>query len=293
MKYSNQKTGLQVYAGKIRSVAEDRLSVVLNTNVYNTASKKYEYVDLTVTSSYPLAESFKAGGMATAVGYQNGQNQILAQHIASNEKAATFESTDLAVISGTVGFARFNEEKTQDGSANLKKDGTPKKPHFDIRIDVAEGDKIVHHTVKVYELKSNFTNDDGTEKKSLIEKAKAAFKNFEDSEKTPMYVSIVTQPGQERVWERTDENGQTKIDYFVDHMGYRGSIDVIPMFKKEKEAVKATEETKTAETIAKEATASVDAIAAETAKNAEALTSTQTVGGQGAPVEDIDDIPFA
>lgn len=282
MKYLNQKTNLQVIAGKIKSVADNRQSVTITTPVYDRASKKFVYQEMGISTTAPLTDAFKAGECITAVGYPNGPTSILANHIASGAKSSNYEVTDLAVVSGKLVYARLNEEKTQDGSANLKKDGTPKKPHFDIRIDVEEGDKVIHHTIKVYNIAESYLkpNQDGSKQQQPIEKMMAKFKNFEDAEKTPMYVTVVTSPGSERVWER-ESDGVTKIDYYNDHLGQK-SVDLIPLFQREKEQTKTAEQTAPA----KEAEAPAQPAQSQPAEFA------QEVGGQESPVVDDGDVPF-
>ena len=260
--YKNSKTNLQVIDGKIKSIADDRMSMVIATQIYDSGAKKANNIDITVNNTYALDNTFEKGKPVTAVGYPNGASSILAQTVSTENFA--YEEQELAVIAGTLKFAGYNEEVNENGSKNLKADGSARKPHFDIKIDVKEGDKTVHHIIKIYDFEGQ-KDKNGNPQKPVIETMKNRFKDFVNAEETPMYVAIATYPGQEREWEH-EVNGNTVIDYFSSHFGQK-SVDIMYLFSKEKELTNTTE------------------------KTAEAETAEATIGGQDAPIVDPADEP--
>lgn len=268
-RYVNQKTQMTVLSGRVLSVAADRLSAVIKTQRYDQGTKKYNDEEIVVTSQYPLSAEITDKKNVTAVGYAtapvDGKPAINAQSFTANE--ACFESQDIAVVSGHIANVKMNEEKTEDGSAKLTREGKPKKPHLDITVIVNEKHPAsedivpVRHTIKIY----NFENEQqNADEKSNIEKAKARLKNFENAEDTPTYISIVTKAGSTRVWE--SENGPV---YFSDHLGF-SSIDTTYEFSLNKE---------------KENTPAAPS-------GTDAPAPSQAIGGSNPPVEEEEEVPF-
>lgn len=222
--YRNQSSGITVVSGKIKSIAEDRMVMVVTTDDYDRTAKKNNPVDLTISSGVPFEEEFKAGYSVTAAGYQHGKGVIAAEAVFTGNDS--YETQDLAVVTGLVKFARMNEEKNADGSAKMKQDGTtPRKPHYDVTITVKEGDKWVDHVIKIYE--GNI--EEG--KKSQMEKAEALFKNF-DKETNRIRATFVTTPGQAYHY-TVNKDGKEYVNYGCSHMGYK-SLDVEFLDTKEK-----------------------------------------------------------
>ena len=217
-KIYRKKTGMVVLSGPVKSIAPDRMSMVLGTQSYNTKETKWVDEEFTVQVSQPLDEMIQVGEPATAAGYQNGQASIMAQAVSA--KQAVFNTEEMSVVSGFLKKAQYKDELEADGTPKLKRDGSPRKPHFDLIVIVPEGDRRVMHTIKTY----NFTRAGEEDKMSNIDRMKNRFKDFVNEEDTPTYVTIVTQVGQERSWE-SDYNNKVYENYACDHMGIN-SLDV-------------------------------------------------------------------
>ena len=225
--YRNTKTSVAVISGKVKSVAPDRKSFVISTQEWDKGSKSFENKEIEVQSSFAFEDDIQVGGIATAVGYFNGPASILAQ--SATVKSSVFETQDLAIVSGQVVKCGLNEEKNEDGSPKLKRDGTPRKPHYDVVVAVLDDEgRRVRHMVKVY----NFA--DVTEgEKSNIDKIASRLRDFKNFEETPTCVTIVTTPGEVRSWE-SNFNGQVYQNFGCDHMGFK-SLDVNYMYDRQAE----------------------------------------------------------
>ena len=224
-KIYRKKTGMVVLSGPVKSIEPDRMSMVLNTQSYNTKDTKWVDEEFTVQVSQPLDEMIQVGEPATAAGYQNGQSSIMAQ--TASAKQAVFNTEEMSVVSGFLKKAQYKDELEADGTPKVKRDGSPRKPHFDLIVIVPEGDRRVMHTIKTY----NFTKAGEENKMSNIDRMKNRFKDFVSEEETPTYVTIVTQVGQERSWE-SDYNNKVYENYACDHMGVN-SLDVDLCYNKE------------------------------------------------------------
>jgi len=216
--YRNKKTSIAVISGKVKSVAPDRKSFILEGQEWDQANKKFVNKDIDVQGSFAFDDDIQVGGIATAVGYFNGPASIMAQ--SATVKSSNFEVQDLAVVSGMVVKCGYKNEINEDGTPRLKRDGSPRKPHYDVSVVVLdETDRRVYHNVKVY----NFGQVEEGEK-SNIDKIQGRLADFIDANETPTMITIVTTPGQERSWE-SQYNGQTYQNYACDHMGFK-SVDI-------------------------------------------------------------------
>ena len=153
--YENQKTHLTTCSGEVTEISADRLSFKIKSQKYNRETKKNEEEIKEWKGATPLPESVKVGKNATAVGCYvanpldpASEGSQAAYVSAENE---SFEYKTLAVVNGQIVFARYNEEKNEDGTPKMKKerlgaDGVmipaePRKPHFDIGISTKETDE--------------------------------------------------------------------------------------------------------------------------------------------------------
>lgn len=236
--YENHKTHLAVISGKVKSIAPDRMSVVVQTSKYDREEKREDAFDVTIHSSTPIADSVAVGKNITACSYHDvPTDRDIALYLSSDNGA--FEHGGLAVISGNVVYARYNEEKNEDGTPKMTSrrvgaDGAeippkPRTPHFDIAVsantpDENGGSKKVLYIVKEYPFKSGDTVDT-----SKIDRHKKLFANF-DRETNGAYVTIATSPGAVSSVVR-EYNGREYVNTYSNHMGIY-SLDV--MYEKER-----------------------------------------------------------
>ena len=116
--------GLRVISGKIKSISDDRSTLVLAANEYNRTTKANEEKEFTVIS-HGLGDEYKVGFDATVVGYPGRNNSITADAVLVGNQI--FEDIDVTVLTGLVRSVFMNEEKTADGAPKMKTDGaTPK-----------------------------------------------------------------------------------------------------------------------------------------------------------------------
>ena len=247
--YTNQNTHLIVASGEITEVAADRMSFKLKTQSYDRATKESHETVIEWKCATALADDIAPGKRAAVCGMENtdlfnpANNGYQAGYVSAGN--GFFDFKDLAVVNGDVVFARYNEEKNEDGSPKMTKERTgadgalipakAKKPHFDIGISTEEtneaGEKIrVLHTTKCYAFKGDT---------SQIDRYKKLFANF-DRESNPVYATIVTAPGvaDSRVVER---DGKTYTNHYAGHMGIK-SLDVEYTKVREKEQAPAAKE---------------------------------------------------
>lgn len=223
--YLNQATGLTVIEnGKIKSISEDRMTMVVTADEYNRAENKNVSVDTTIVGTIPFDADYKVGFNVTAAGYKRGKGTIGAETILSGND--TYENQDLAIVTGFVKFTRMNEEKNQDGTVKLNREGKPKKPHYDVTITVNEDGKWVDHIIKVYEMPT----EDG--KKSNMDRVANLFRNF-DAKENRIRATFVTTPGQRDSYPYTKKDGTEGMNHVCYHMGYK-SMDVEFVDAKEK-----------------------------------------------------------
>lgn len=217
--YTSRNSGLTVAMGKIKSIANDKLSMVIEATEYvqNSNTKKTESraVDVNVRSAVPFTEAgYRVGYQATAVGYGRGLDGNVMQAQAVLVGADCYEDAALAVVKGTVKRTFMNEEKNQDGSPKLNREGKPKKRHFDITVTVKDetNNRWVDHVIRVYDGKVE------PGKRGQIEQMQYRFKDF-DPEHNRMAVTFITQPAEikERTYIKT--NGQPGTAYAAYHLG--------------------------------------------------------------------------
>lgn len=222
--YTNRNSGLTVAMGKIKSIAEDRLSMVIEASEYvqeqdshNPQVKKTvsKAVDVNVRSSVPFTDAdYRVGYQATAVGYGKGTGNMAMQAQAVLIGADMFECEALAVVKGTVKRTLMNEEKNSDGTPKLNRDGKPRKPHFDIVIAVPDkvNNRWVDHVIKIYDGKTE------PGKRGQIEQMKYRLKDF-DYEQNGVAATFVTQPAEIKEKEYIKKNGETGVSYSAYHIG--------------------------------------------------------------------------
>lgn len=234
MKIYRQKDGITVASGKIKSISDDRMHMVLATQDYNKTEKKVIDTDMNVVLQIPLDDSMKRGFDVTVAGYPHGKGTFMAETVLSGNDI--YQTEDLTIITGFVTSVRFNEEKNEDGSPKMKQDGvTPRKPHYDISVPVQMEGKRVWHQIAVY--------DNDIYNKDAIEKAKRLFDKF-DKETNRIKVTFVTRPGDITSYVTHGANGQEYTNYSCRHMGYQ-SVDVEYVDQKEKTKTTPTSEKST------------------------------------------------
>lgn len=215
-KMYKSKQGLCVLSGKVKEIAADKTSVTVDYRQYDANTKKASIMSKVINNP-PGVENLKVGQSVTAIGYDCGPNFQLVGNTLTHE-SAVFEMNDIAVVSGYIQSASLNDEKDQDGNVKTKMDGTPKKPHFDIKILVDDNGKETVHQIKNYNFVSK---NDGKVVDNIADMAKR-FERFESPEATPTYVTIVTSPGNAFSYEKS--NGTCY--YGCSHLGVR-SLDQI------------------------------------------------------------------
>lgn len=222
-----RKTGLNVISGVVKAIEPAQNGakrVVITVSERNPQTKKWEDHDVNVTSN-TVDDGVVVGAVATAAGYLWGASNIMANFVAVGPHIASVD--DVEIISGLVQKAVYKDEKNDDGSPKLTRNGAPRKPHFDISVIVPdeEGHRV-SHIVKIY----NFSKiDDG--QLSNIEKMQKRFADFKDKDSTPIECTIVTSPGQIRTWE-SEFKGKVYQNYCCDHMG-QFSLDLNYLFDRD------------------------------------------------------------
>lgn len=241
--YRPQKGQFYVVSGVVKAVSEDKMKITVASEVYNKAEKKAEPEEITFTCRTPVDEFCKENALVTVVAFDNVDPMTMetasnAAYVSTGNKSFTVQ--DISVVNGEVVYARYNEEKDENGNPNMTKprmgaDGKEipakeKSPHFDIAVTAYDNDgegnvKKVLHIIKQYpatikDKNGNVTGKDSSE----IEKLKKRFASFDRTE-NPMRVTIVTRPGQESVGKPREYNGQTYTDNYNNHMGVR-SLDI-------------------------------------------------------------------
>lgn len=223
MKIYRQKDGITVASGKIKDISDDRMHIVLATQDYNKTDKKNVDMDMNIVLQIPLDDSMKKGFDVTVAGYPHGKGTFMAETILSGNDI--YQTEDLTILTGFIASTRLNEEKNEDGSPKMKRDGTtPRKPHYDISIAVTEEGHKVWHQIAVY--------DNEKYNKDAIEKAKRLFDKF-DKKSNRIKVTFVTRPGETTSYVTHGANGQEYTNYSCRHMGYQ-SVDIDYVDQKER-----------------------------------------------------------
>lgn len=228
--YRRKESGLIILSGEVMGVESDgkgSKTVKILVREYDAALKEWKERIVNAVSS-AADDDVVTGCIATAIGYQGGVDTVFASSVTTGAKKRYIE--DIEVLSGPVYKAEFNSEMNADGTQRLKRDGSPRKPHFDItiRIPSEEGHNILHR-VKIYNYKENAGNSRDTE----IEKVQRIFKDWIDRKETPVEAVIVTKPGQDSSWE-SEYRGKIYQNFACDHLG-KLSWDFNWLNKKEKE----------------------------------------------------------
>lgn len=221
-KMYKKKTGLCIVSGRVtaKEAVQQGTKVSIEVEEFDSETKKWNKKTVDAISN-TVDEDIAVGCIATAVGYQCGISAIMASTITTG--AHVFDpEPDVEIITGVVNKASFKPEVQEDGTPKLKRDGSPRKPHFDVSIIVPDNDghKVIH-IIKTY----NFKDSKG--EKTEIEKAEAKFKDFQDRKSTPMAITVVTQPGMESNWE-SEYNGKVYQNFASSHLG-KMSWDIMPL----------------------------------------------------------------
>lgn len=187
--YTNQSAGTSVLTGSVKTISQDRKSVMVAYNQYDYQSKKSTPKEKNIILDSPLDASYAQNQTITAVGYIMGPDF---KAISVSNKENVYETDTIAFLSGHVASVKMKEEKNEDGSSKLTREGKPKKPHLDITLDIPRADgQVVHHIVKVYDVPNT------TDAMGNIEKYSKRFADFVNPQDTPIYATIATKPGQE------------------------------------------------------------------------------------------------
>ncbi len=214
-KVYRKKNGIMVISGPVVRTAPapgGATDVVIRTEEYDPNAKKWNSSEWTVRSA-EVDPTLAIGSIATSYGYQSAPNGMAAQKITVGPATQIVDETT-EIVSGPIHKAEYKPEVNDDGTPKLKRDGTPRKPHFDVVIVVPDemGHKV-HHTIRIY----NFKNAEGS---TEIEKAQAKFKDFKSSTETPTEITVVTSPAPINTWE-SEWNGRMYTNYGCDHLGKR------------------------------------------------------------------------
>lgn len=215
--YTNQKTKMSVVSGVVLAISDDRKSVTIKTQEFNRDEKvrAYEDKEMVFEAPQPVAENVVVGKSVTICGYEQidmmaGSSKWVAGYVSAGNES--FEFKTLAVVNGDVVYARYNEEKNEDGTPKMTKErmgadgkiipAKAKTPHFDIGVSTidAEGKRVLH-TVKAYPDPVKGKDGqivEGQKSFDKIETLKKRFANF-DKESNPMRVTIATQPDRKSV----------------------------------------------------------------------------------------------
>ena len=209
-KMYKRKSGLIILSGPVSKIETTERGKEVSITIETFDDKSWVSKDIVATTA-SLSPDIAVGCIATACGYQCGMDRIMAESITTGPATKYIE--DIEIISGPLNKAVYRSELNDDGTPKLKKDGSPRKPHFDVSVIVndEQNHKVVH-IVKVYNFK------EAKNGKTEIEKAQAKFKNFVDKNTTPMFVTIVTSPGQESSWE-SEWNDKVYQNFSNSHLG--------------------------------------------------------------------------
>ena len=242
--YEDKKSGLTYLTGKIKEIVDGKL--IVNTQEAVQVAKKdkdgnpmknkdgfeikqTQWVDkeVAVTSKLDFVEGdeYKKDRVVTVIGdYNKRKGTLEADEVISKAPAKyQYEYTndngvteDVVILAGLVQFARENPELDKDGKPNVKKDGTPRKPHFDVGIRVKDADgKVVTHVVKYYD--SVIKGKDGQDRQiKNMTACKERFAGYDREKNTP-FVTIKTDRGNDYVLNRQTENGE-KSFFYCDHI---------------------------------------------------------------------------
>lgn len=213
-KLYRRKTGLIIASGKVVNVKSNPTckQVEISIREYDQQTKEMKEKIVTALSN-SVDDDVAIGKVVTAIGYQSGLDTITAQSITAG--AAVRYVEDVEVISGPVHKVEYRPEVNEDGTPKLKRDGNPRKPHFDVTIKVPDEEgHNVSHRVKIY----NFAKPHAAGERTEIEKAQKLFERWVDREETPVIATIVTNPGTTSSWE-SEYNGKVYQNFASDHLG--------------------------------------------------------------------------
>lgn len=223
--YTNSSTGMKVLMGTIKSISEDRRTMVVTTQEMDRSKNEYVPVEYTVKTQIPFEDDYKVGFDVTAAGYGHGKGTIMAEAVLIGN--SYYDDAELAIVKGFVKKAGLKSEKNEDGTPKTKRDGSIRKPHYDVTVAIHEGDKWVDHIIKLYD------GNTPAGKKSMIDRAQAMFGRF-DRETNRIKVTFVTAPGTYESKESVGKDGKTYINNYCYHLGAK-AIDIEYVDQKEKD----------------------------------------------------------
>lgn len=219
-KMYRRKSGLIIVSGKASSVKAVPTGKEVEIIVKEYDSELRKVVEKPIIAiSNSVDEEVAVGKIVVAIGYQAGMDIINASSITAGPSIRFVE--DIEVISGPVSRAMFNSELDENGQPKTKRDGNPRKPHFDVTVRVPDEEgHNVSHRVRIYNYTKTLNPGDKTE----IEKMETMFENWVNKEETPIFAVIATKPGTHSSFE-SEYNGKIYQNYMCDHMG-KYSIDL-------------------------------------------------------------------
>ena len=171
-----RNTGLIIVSGKAVDVRNNPVGKEVEIEVEEVNRQTRERTKNIITAvSNSVDDDVAVGKIVTAIGYQSGMNIITAHSITAGPSVRFIE--DVEVISGPIHKVEYKAEVNEDGTPKLKRDGQPRKPHFDVTIRVPdEQGHNVSHRVKIY----NFAKPKEAGERTEIEKAQKIFERFID-----------------------------------------------------------------------------------------------------------------
>lgn len=213
-KVYRRKTGLIIASGKVVNIRSNAAGKEVEIAIRERNRQTKEVTEKVITAiSNSVDDDVAVGKVVTAIGYQSGLDIISASSVTAGANVRYVE--DIEVVSGPVAKAEFKSETNPDGTPKLKRDGQPRKPHFDVTIKVPDEEgHNVSHRIKIY----NFAREREAGEKTEIEKAQAAFSRWVDKDETPVIATIVTMPGTTSSWE-SEYNGKIYQNFASDHLG--------------------------------------------------------------------------
>lgn len=209
-----RQTGLIIASGKCVNIRSNPSGKEVEIAIRERNRQTKEVTEKIVTAvSNSVDDDVAVGKIVTAIGYQSGMDIISASSVTAGASVRYVE--DVEVVSGLVQKAEYKPEVNEDGTPKLKRDGNPRKPHFDVTIKVPDEEgHNVSHRIKIY----NFVKAKDPGDKTEIDKAKAIFANWIDKDETPVIATIVTKPGTSSSWE-SEYNGKVYQNFASDHLG--------------------------------------------------------------------------
>ncbi len=232
--HSNRDDEMRVLSGRIKSISEDRTTCEVTYRDFNTSEKKWYDQSKKVQPNNGVPENYKVGDMITAEGPIVRGGAMLATNF-GKELYIEVPPTDpdgkngTAVIAGFISALHMNEELDRDGNHKLTKTGSPKKPHYDIYMDVPNEDgEIIKHVVKIY-LNDKFMENGISQTQKQVNRFEGLGFDNDNPGDTPVYATILTTLG--NAYEGTYRDETYKG---MSHGPFIKNFEVTPLFTKKK-----------------------------------------------------------